>query len=235
MQADEQNSKLNGSEQIVENPLTPQFGDLLGLSDSELGAKIREYLLQSGNLPGYSNTVANEVTKQEEQKIETMEVPEVKEETKENNYNEVKQTNRSLFKMMDDMTCLADTLYNPFEFSLIPRNPFFRHDPFLSRFRFNNLENAMNEMFGDDRMEIDELENTKDTFGYSKSMYSQTSVVNGIKKSESVSRTKKNINGKVQVHEKRITEDDKEIVTEETRPDGQKVTTKKSKISTLTN
>jgi hypothetical protein len=70
-----------------------------------------------------------------------------------------------------------------------------------------------------------------DNFGYSKSSYSQTTRnSDGVKKSESVQKTKKLINGKIQVYEKRIKEDEHEITTEEVRPDGQKVITKKQKF-----
>lgn len=61
-------------------------------------------------------------------------------------------------------------------------------------------------------------------FTYTKRLYNNTSYdTNGLKKSESISCVKKNVNGQTQTYQKRTIEDEHGITTEEIRPDGQKV------------
>lgn len=79
--------------------------------------------------------------------------------------------------------------------------------------------------------EDDELFDTNNkNFGYSKKYVSKTSIdKNGTKISESISKTKKNVNGKLLVSEKKVTENKDNIIIEEIRPDGQKITTTRQK------
>lgn len=251
MENREQDSKLNErNDQTNGNAFlqNQEIRDLLELSDEELGRRVRELAVKSGDQSGYRNTVQSKTTVSEEgtEKQTTDSNEQTEKQATDSGKEPVSNRRHRYYQgsllndlLFGDHFASTNSLMLLPEFSVRRTDPFGlnlvnRRSRFDSMFGFPSFSDTVDEIFGEDRGEFDENDKKSENFGYSKSMVSRSSInKDGVRTSESVYRTKKNNNGKLEVTEKRVTENENEIITEELRPDGQKIISTKPKKLTI--